>query len=89
MECPERVTEEEFNFMIEEEFKTYKPVGDKWACPNCGSIIQQKTAFVSIHDAGFGDCAGRGEVKRVAIPYCPTCEPEIAEKRELYGCVHV
>jgi len=89
MNCPTRVTAEEFNALIEEACETYKPLGDDWACPNCGSIIQEKTAFVSIHDAGFRGCSGYGQVKQVPIPYCPTCEPEIDARHELYGCVHV
>jgi len=89
MNCPSKVTREEFNALVDAVFQTFKKDGEKWICPNCGSVILQKTAFVSVHDSRFSICAGSGKVIRTAIPYCPKCEPTIDAKAALSGCVHV
>ncbi len=57
-------------------------------CRTCGAIIQQTTLYASVHDSLFGDrCAGGGEVITLALPYCNTCEPEIA-RQDSRTCIH-
>ena len=56
-------------------------------CNACGSIIQQTTLYATVHDGGFSNCAGHGEVERLALPYCPTCEPDVSEEMQR-TCIH-
>lgn len=54
-------------------------------CIHCGTLIVKKDVHISIHALEFGDaCAGWGEVKMLAIPFCPQCEPEPED-----GCIHM
>lgn len=57
-------------------------------CRTCSAIIQQTTLYVSVHLSVFGKaCAGHGEVIRLALPYCSTCEPEVARQTQR-TCIH-
>jgi len=64
---------------------------DHRVCSECDSTIKVYTAWMSIHDSIFGDsCAGMGEVKRIALPYCPKCEPDIEKAEDIQrGCIHI
>ncbi len=54
----------------------------------CGAIIQQVTLYASLHDSPFTNaCAGGGEVKNLALPYCPTCEPDVPAAMQR-TCIH-
>jgi hypothetical protein len=55
-------------------------------CAECGAPIEEAQPYISLHDARFGEaCAGCGQVLRLAIPYCPSCEEIPAAS----GCLHV
>lgn len=57
-------------------------------CNKCSSIIQQVTLYASLHDSPFADmCAGGGEVENLALPYCPTCEPDVPAATQR-TCIH-
>jgi hypothetical protein len=59
--------------------------GELQRCRKCKTPVEIVAAFISIHDARFEDtCAGAGIVVRLAIPYCPKCEPRPAQS----GCFH-
>lgn len=63
---------------------------DHWngaECKKCGAIIQQVTLYASVHDFGFGTCAGTGKVINIALPYCNTCEPDVAGQIQR-TCIH-
>ena len=84
MQTPQKVTLKGFQEIVDAFFSLEcEPLA--WKCKKCGSTIWQATAFMSLHDAVWADsCAGSGEVKMVAIPYCPKCEVKPAES----GCLH-
>jgi len=87
MNSPKRETRDKFLLRLNKylEERCVKE-GDKFICKKCGETILQKTVFVSIHSTEFDDmCAGGGEVKKMAIPYCPKCESEPSG----FGCIHV
>ncbi len=54
---------------------------------SCGNIIKQVTLYASLHDSPFKGCAGGGEVKNLALPYCPTCEPDVPAATQR-TCIH-
>lgn len=61
-------------------------------CRTCGAIIQQVTLYASVHDGAalFGRadlCAGSGDVVNLALPYCNTCEPNVAGQIQR-TCIH-
>lgn len=88
MNTPHRVTPAEFYDLVKEHVAAHYLAAESqvFTCKRCGSTIKCVTAFMSIHDAIWGDsCAGAGKVKRFAIPFCPKCEPPPAES----GCLHV
>lgn len=60
---------------------------DDAQCRTCGSIIQQTTLYASLHDSLFSGCAGGGEVKSLALPYCNTCEPDVPAETQR-TCIH-
>ena len=61
--------------IVEHENEHYRREGSRWICKKCGSVVQQVTCSISIHDARWGDeCAGYGEVNQIPLPYCPKCE---------------
>lgn len=58
----------------------------KLTCAQCGSEIRRIRAYMSLHDAQFGNrCVGPGRAWRMEIPYCPACE----EPPSRYGCIHM
>jgi hypothetical protein len=58
--------------------------GEYVLCPKCSQPLEFVSAWLSIHDARFPECAGWGKVCRAVIPYCPRCE----EKPDDRGCLH-
>ncbi len=65
----------------------YAPKGSGFVCKKDGAEIRQTTLYVSVHAKAFGDmCAGSGEVERLPLPYCPTCE---GVPSNTSTCVHV
>ncbi len=56
-------------------------------CKTCSAVIQQTTLYASVHESGWSNCAGFGEVKNLALPYCPTCEPNVPAETQR-TCVH-
>jgi hypothetical protein len=58
--------------------------GNLQLCKTCGAEIALVFAFLSMHDARFSICSGYGVCWRIAIPYCPNCEPRPRES----GCLH-
>lgn len=70
-----------------EAFERYKPDDTGgMICKKCNKEIQQETGYISIHLDCFDDCVGDGEVKNIAIPYCPECE---GKPIRTSTCVHV
>jgi hypothetical protein len=65
----------------------YVETGDNgWICKKCGSEVQATESYVSVHDALWQDCAGRGQVIHPALPYCPRCE---GRPTKVSTCVHI
>ena len=59
---------------------------DDACCETCGAIVQQTTLYASVHE--FADvCAGSGQVIRLPLPYCNTCEPSVAGQTQR-TCIH-
>ncbi len=57
-------------------------------CNNCSTAILQVTLYASVHDSPFANtCAGGGEVENLALPYCPTCEPDVPAATQR-TCIH-
>lgn len=57
-------------------------------CRTCSAVVQQTTLYASVHDIRCCDaCAGFGEVVRLPLPYCNTCEPEVANQMQR-TCIH-
>jgi len=84
-----RMTAGEANEFLAMRSIKYKKTDDGYHCPECDSVIMQTTLYVSVHDRRFGgQCAGGGQVNQVNYPYCPQCEPNIAEDT-LRACIHV
>ncbi len=57
----------------------------EYKCKKCGADILFTTCYVSIHIKGFS-CAGMGEVQRLSLPFCPTCE---GPPTKTSTCAHV
>ena len=53
-------------------------------CKKTGRPTEIIPAYLSIHDERFTDCVGWGRVLRLAVPFCPDCEPRPADS----GCLH-
>jgi hypothetical protein len=88
MNTPEEgLTVEGFNAAIE----TYlvaqcEKTDEGYRCKKCGSKIMQTTCYASIHSTEFSEVhTGSGEVKRLPLPYCPTCE---GKPTETTTCIH-
>ncbi len=62
------------------------PPGDV-KCKKCNAIIQQTTLYASVHDSPFEGCVGSGDVMTLALPYCPTCEPNVPATTNR-TCIH-
>ncbi len=60
---------------------------DDIRCNKCSTTIMQVTLYASVHDSPFDGCIGGGEVKDLALPYCPTCEPDVAAETQR-TCAH-
>lgn len=59
--------------------------GELQRCTSCNTPIEIIDAFISVHDARFRDiCAGGGQVVKVIVPFCPSCESRPSE----FGCIH-
>ncbi len=61
-----------------------------YRCRTCDEITQQTTLYATVHmfAAIFSDeCVGDGEVVNLALPYCNTCEPEVARQVQR-TCIH-
>ena len=56
-------------------------------CNTCNTVIQQVTLYASVHDSPFSGCVGGGEVTNLALPYCPTCEPDVPAATQR-TCIH-
>lgn len=59
-------------------------------CNTCGAIIQQTTLYASVHEGAAmfgGRCVGGGQVVNLALPYCNTCEPDVAGTMQR-TCIH-
>ncbi len=56
-------------------------------CNKCSTVIQQVTLYASQHDSPFDGCIGGGEVENLALPYCPTCEPDVPATTQR-TCIH-
>ncbi len=56
-------------------------------CNKCSTAILQVTLYASVHDGPFGSCAGSGEVENLALPFCPTCEPDVPAATQR-TCIH-
>ncbi len=59
---------------------------DGWICKSCGSHVQSTRSFVSVHDAMWPECAGRGQFINPELPYCPKCE---GKPTKVSTCVHI
>ena len=79
---PGKMTVKEFNAWLKKERdERYRLEDGRTFCKTCGT----KTELVAQE---FGDlCAGGGDVKRVAIEFCPKCEQVPTEM--VTSCVHV
>ena len=76
----------EFRKVIASHMETrYKKQDDHYVCLVCKSLVLTADGYVSMHDPMFSGCAGGGEVKCVALPYCPKCEGKPAL---VSTCVH-
>jgi hypothetical protein len=76
MQTPQRLTLDEFS--ADFQFFLRKHAADP--------RLRTRIAFISIHDERFGrQCAGRGSVWKIAIPYLDGSE-EVPEEQ---GCLHV
>ncbi len=53
----------------------------------CGTILRQTTLYATIHETILATCAGYGDVKKLALPYCPTCEPDVSAETQR-TCIH-
>lgn len=56
-------------------------------CNQCNAIIEQTTLYATVHINPPGGCAGYGEVTKLALPYCPTCEPDMPAEAQR-TCAH-
>ncbi len=56
-------------------------------CNKCSAIIMCTTLYASLHDSPFDGCVGGGEVENLALPYCPTCEPDVPAATQR-TCIH-
>lgn len=66
-------------------------VAADYLCADCGAVIQQTTLYASVHDGaavfGGNKCIGSGQVIQLPLPYCPSCEPEMASGTQR-TCIH-
>ncbi len=61
--------------------------GGSICCNKCNTVIQATTLYASVHESGWSNCAGFGEVKKLPLPYCPACEPDVP-KNDQRTCIH-
>jgi hypothetical protein len=92
MNAPSRLNREAFKKAIADHVtECYVELDDgtgqqRYVCKHCGREVKQATAWISVHTLLFEECAGWGEIRRIPLPYCPTCEGELTETR---GCIHI
>jgi len=97
VDAPKRVSGDLFNALVEEWLATHAvqvgvdgataPTEDSnplYACITCGTPIEWRRAYMSIHEDGWTNCAGYGECTNPTIPVCPACEPNPV----VFGCIH-
>ena len=86
---PGKMTVKEFNAWLKKERdERYRLEDGRTFCKTCGTKTELVVCFVSVHVQEFGDlCAGGGDVKRVALDFCPRCEQVPTEM--VTSCVHV
>lgn len=56
-------------------------------CNKCSAVIRQTILYASVHNSPFAGCVGTGEVENLALPYCPTCEPNVPAATQR-TCIH-
>jgi len=89
MEAPPKgMSAAAFNEFMKGEIESrYEQRDGQWVCKTCGGTVQQTTCYVSEHASEFGEThAGDGEVRRIALPYCPSCE---GVPQNTSTCVHM
>lgn len=57
------------------EESTFDAQKREWTHNPCGTVLMGKEVHYSIHNSGL-PLAGFGDVRRVTVPYCPTCQTE-------------
>ncbi len=64
----------------------YEPDADGGGkCRQCGSKIEQRPCYVSIHTKLFETCSGFGQVELIPLPFCPACE---GPPKNDHSCIH-
>jgi len=87
MQTPVRVTHAEY-IQARADFLRAKCIA--WpgrrglSCAECDREIYMAAATIEVHEANMANCYPTGATFDAAVPWCPHCEPEPAER----GCVH-
>jgi hypothetical protein len=86
MQTPRRISLTEFGAERQRWIDSYCVTdGEFQRCRLCTGLVEILGVYFSIHNADFDECTGAGKVVRLAVPFCPRCEPRPDE----CSCLHV
>jgi len=83
VKAPQRVSFEQFIRDLRD-WREDRTCEDGITCRHCDEPIAERIVYLSIHDSRFEACAGPGQVLKVVLPYCPSCE-----ELDRAGCLHI